>query len=91
LSAPWAPGQAHWALEESVPESAWPAPPQGTCALPASLEVEVAILGAGIHGAALARELTLRGVACALVDKGEVAAAPASGPANCCTEASATC
>jgi glycerol-3-phosphate dehydrogenase len=34
--------------------------------------VEVAILGAGIHGAALARELTLRGVACALVDKGAV-------------------
>jgi glycerol-3-phosphate dehydrogenase len=32
----------------------------------------VAILGAGIHGAALARELTLRGVSCALVDKGEV-------------------
>nr|WP_306671968.1 FAD-dependent oxidoreductase [Geothrix sp. SG10] len=36
------------------------------------LQVEVAILGAGIHGAALARELTLRGVSCALVDKGEV-------------------
>jgi glycerol-3-phosphate dehydrogenase len=36
------------------------------------VEVEVAILGAGIHGAALARELTLRGVSCALVDKGEV-------------------
>jgi glycerol-3-phosphate dehydrogenase len=34
--------------------------------------VEVAILGAGIHGAALARELGLRGVSCALVDKGEV-------------------
>jgi glycerol-3-phosphate dehydrogenase len=34
--------------------------------------VEVAILGAGIHGAALARELTLRGVSCALVDRGEV-------------------
>ena len=32
----------------------------------------MAILGAGIHGAALARELTLRGVSCALVDKGEV-------------------
>jgi glycerol-3-phosphate dehydrogenase len=42
------------------------------CALSAALEVEVAILGAGIHGAALARELTLRGVTCALVDKGEV-------------------
>lgn len=50
----------------------WPAPPEGTCALPGSLDVEVAILGAGIHGAALARELTLRGVSCALVDRGEV-------------------
>ena len=55
-----------------MPEAAWPAPPQGSCPLPASLEVDVAILGAGIHGAALARELGLRGVACALVDKGEV-------------------
>jgi len=36
------------------------------------MEVEVAILGAGIHGSALARELTLRGVSCALVDKGEI-------------------
>ncbi len=53
-------------------ESAWPSPPTGTCIAPASLEVDVAILGAGIHGAALARELTLRGVICALVDKGEV-------------------
>ena len=43
-------------------DMAWPAPPQGLCALPARLEAEVAILGAGIHGAALARELTLRGV-----------------------------
>ncbi len=50
----------------------WPAPPRGACALPMNLAVEVAILGAGIHGAALARELTLRGVSCALVDKGEV-------------------
>ncbi|MDR3684064.1 MAG: FAD-dependent oxidoreductase [Geothrix sp.] len=50
----------------------WPAPPSGSCPLPAALEVEVAILGAGIHGAALARELTLRGVSCALVDRGEV-------------------
>jgi len=55
-----------------VPEPAWPAPPTGVCSLPATLQVEVAILGAGIHGAALARELTLRGVSCALVDKGEV-------------------
>ncbi len=53
-------------------DSAWPAPPEGTSALPGSLVVEVAILGAGIHGAALARELTLRGVSCALVDRGEV-------------------
>ncbi|GLH74711.1 hypothetical protein GETHLI_32130 [Geothrix limicola] len=51
---------------------AWPTPPEGLCTLPAVIETEVAILGAGIHGAALARELTLRGVACALVDKGEV-------------------
>jgi glycerol-3-phosphate dehydrogenase len=65
-------GRAHWALEEPVPEPAWPAPPTGACPLTAALEVEVAILGAGIHGAALARELTLRGIACALVDKGEV-------------------
>jgi len=53
-------------------DSPWPAPPSGVCPLPTALEVEVAILGAGIHGAALARELTLRGVSCALVDKGEV-------------------
>ncbi|MDP1832645.1 MAG: FAD-dependent oxidoreductase [Geothrix sp.] len=57
-------------------DPAWPAPPpiprDAISPLPATLEVEVAILGAGIHGAALARELTLRGVSCALVDKGEV-------------------
>ncbi|HJV39052.1 MAG TPA: FAD-dependent oxidoreductase, partial [Geothrix sp.] len=53
-------------------DMAWPAPPEGSCALPARLEAEVAILGAGIHGAALARELMLRGVSCALVDRGEV-------------------
>ena len=53
-------------------DAAWPAPPEGLCRLPADLETEVAILGAGIHGAALARELTLRGVSCALVDKGAV-------------------
>ena len=47
-------------------------PREGAGTLPTTLEVEVAILGAGIHGAALARELTLRGVTCALVDKGEV-------------------
>lgn len=65
-------GQAHWAVEDALPEPAWPALPQGSCPLPSVLEVEVAILGAGIHGAALARELSLRGVSCALVDKGEV-------------------
>ncbi len=53
-------------------EPAWPAPPVGDRTLPNALDMEVAILGAGIHGAALARELKLRGVACALVDKGEV-------------------
>ncbi len=50
----------------------WPQAPAGPCALPARVEVEVGILGAGIHGAALARELTLRGVSCAVVDKGAV-------------------
>ncbi|MBK8573705.1 MAG: FAD-dependent oxidoreductase [Holophagaceae bacterium] len=55
-----------------MPETAWPAPPEGLCTLPPTLETEVAILGAGIHGSALARELTLRGVSCALIDKGEV-------------------
>jgi glycerol-3-phosphate dehydrogenase len=40
--------------------------------LPTALQVEVGILGAGIHGAALARELKLRGVSCAMVDKGAV-------------------
>ena len=53
-------------------EAAWPAPPEGACILPATLDAEVAILGAGIHGAALARELTLRGVSSALVDRGSV-------------------
>lgn len=52
----------------------WPAePPQGhPSGLPSVLDVEVAILGAGIHGAALSRELALRGVSCALVDRGAV-------------------
>lgn len=54
----------------------WPAPPplagEGLRPSTATVEAEVAILGAGIHGAALARELTLRGRSCALVDKGEV-------------------
>ena len=55
-----------------MPIEGWPAPPEGPCTLPLNLDVEIAILGAGIHGAALARELTLRGVSCALVDKGEI-------------------
>jgi glycerol-3-phosphate dehydrogenase len=58
--------------EVIMSEPVWPAPPEGSCLLPAALEVEVGILGAGIHGAALARELTQRGVACALVDRGGV-------------------
>jgi glycerol-3-phosphate dehydrogenase len=54
--------------------NAWPAPPEPRSgpAPPATVAVEVAILGAGIHGAALARELALRGVSCALVDKGAI-------------------
>lgn len=55
-----------------MPTPDWPAQPQGICTLPLSLEAEVAIVGAGIHGAALARELTLRGVSCALIDQGEI-------------------
>lgn len=50
----------------------WPAAPDTLCASPLRVETEVAILGAGIHGAALARELTLRGVGCAVIDKGAV-------------------
>lgn len=55
-------------------QAAWPAnpPEEPREGLPATLQVEVGILGAGIHGAALARELKLRGVSCALVDKGSV-------------------
>ena len=34
--------------------------------------MQVGIVGAGIHGAALGRELTLRGVSCALVDRGGI-------------------
>jgi glycerol-3-phosphate dehydrogenase len=50
----------------------WPenAPSEASRSLPASLQVEVGIVGAGIHGAALARELRLRGVSCALIDRG---------------------
>lgn len=53
-------------------DTAWPAPPEGPCGLGPDLSVAVGILGAGIHGAALARELTLRGVPCALVDRGAI-------------------
>jgi glycerol-3-phosphate dehydrogenase len=34
--------------------------------------VDVAIVGGGIHGCALARELTLRNISCAVVDKGAI-------------------
>lgn len=52
---------------------AWPEqPPREPCPLGVTLETEVAIVGAGIHGASLARELTLRKVSCALVDRGGV-------------------
>jgi len=53
---------------------AWPeAPPTRSAqSHPAALQVDVGIVGAGIHGAALARELKLRGVSCALIDLGGV-------------------
>lgn len=53
-------------------QAAWPSPPPAgsQAGLPSALEVDVGIVGAGIHGAALARELKLRGVSCAIVDKG---------------------
>ncbi len=50
----------------------WPAAPEGSSSASPHVNVEVAIIGAGIHGCALARELTLRGVSCAVVDKGAV-------------------
>jgi glycerol-3-phosphate dehydrogenase len=55
-------------------DAAWPAPPPAVPdrPRPASLEVEVGILGAGIHGAALAREFKLRNISCALIDQGSV-------------------
>jgi glycerol-3-phosphate dehydrogenase len=55
-------------------QESWPAPPPAHPkeGLPATLQVDIGILGAGIHGAALARELKLRGVSCALVDKSAV-------------------
>ena len=54
---------------------AWPQdPPPGRLAVGEAVEVEVGIIGAGIHGAALARELSLRGLTSALVDRGGVGA-----------------
>jgi glycerol-3-phosphate dehydrogenase len=55
-------------------QTSWPAPPESRTGPlpPETVDVRVAILGAGIHGAALARELTLRGVSCALVDQGAI-------------------
>jgi glycerol-3-phosphate dehydrogenase len=55
-------------------QESWPAlpPSEPKEGLSAALQVDVGILGAGIHGAALARELKLRGVSCAMVDKGAV-------------------
>lgn len=52
----------------------WPPDaPAGRLTLGDSLAAEVGIVGAGIHGAALARELSLRGVSCVLVDRAGVA------------------
>jgi glycerol-3-phosphate dehydrogenase len=55
-------------------QAPWPATPPDApgSSLPTTLQTEIGIIGAGIHGAALARELKLRGVSCALVDKGSV-------------------
>ncbi len=53
-------------------KKSWPELPASAPSPGAEIDVEVAILGAGIHGAALARELGLRGVSCALIDKGVV-------------------
>jgi len=53
----------------------WPENAPGEpLALGDAVDVEVGIIGAGIHGAALARELSLRGRTCALVDRGGVGA-----------------
>ena len=61
--------------------SVWPAPAPGPGreARPTAIAVEVGIIGAGIHGAALARELTLRNVTCALVDRGAVGGGTSQG------------
>ncbi len=52
--------------------ASWPEAPATPCVAPVRVDVDVAIVGAGIHGCALARELTLRGATCAVVDKGAV-------------------
>jgi glycerol-3-phosphate dehydrogenase len=64
------------AMNEQRPDSpAWPqAPLPGRFDGGESVDVEVGIIGAGIHGAALAREFSLRGLSCALVDRGGVGA-----------------
>ena len=59
-------------LDDPPRPLAWPEAPTAPCAAPAQVDVEVAIIGAGIHGCALARELTLRGISCAVMDKGAV-------------------
>jgi len=55
-------------------QESWPGALEPRSAEPpaSSINVDVGIVGAGIHGAALARELSLRGVSCALVDRGGV-------------------
>ena len=53
----------------------WPETPEtcgDPCIAPKNVNVDVAIIGAGIHGCALARELTLRGVSSAVVDRGSI-------------------
>jgi len=67
-----APGPTHAVWPE-------PAPGPGREARPTALSVDVGIIGAGIHGAALARELTLRHVSCALVDRGAVGGGTSQG------------
>lgn len=59
----------------------WPAPIQlaPERELPTQIDVDVAIIGAGIHGSALAREFSLRGVSCALLDIGEVGGGTSAG------------
>ena len=48
----------------------WPELPELPFEGGTTVDTDVAIIGGGIHGCALARELTLRGVDCALVDVG---------------------